>query len=101
MTSLSMFIQRGLGVLAVASVLTVGAQAQTIGCQVGSGNGGAIPTAGTGGGGTPPPNPMLATLNVASVPPGSTCVTEVKLLGVTHTWAGDVQFVLQDHTGVQ
>jgi subtilisin-like proprotein convertase family protein len=96
-----MFVQRGLGAVAVASILAVSAQAQTIGCQVGSANGGAIPTSGTGGGGTPPPNPMIATLNVASVPPGSSCVTEVKLFGVTHTWAGDVQFVLQDPTGVQ
>ncbi|NUP96827.1 MAG: hypothetical protein HUU28_11760 [Planctomycetaceae bacterium] len=98
MTSLSRFLQQGLGALAVASVLASAAQAQTLGCTVGSANGGAIPTSGTGGG-TPPTFPMISTLSVASVPPGATVVTEVKLIGLFHTYGADLQWVLTDPAG--
>ncbi len=100
MTSLSVNLQRSLGALAVASILASAAQAQTLGCTVGSGNGGAIPTSGTGGGATPPPFPMISTLSVASVPPGATVVTEVKLHNLFHTYGADLQWVLTDPAGM-
>lgn len=73
--------------------------AQTIPpCSIG-GTGGVIPAAGTGGGGTYqtvlPPTPGVYTL-AATATPGSTCVTSVTLRGLTHTFVGDVQFVLED-----
>jgi hypothetical protein len=75
--------------LSLAAAALVGlstqASAQTLGCEVGSANGGIFPTTGTGGGGvyptTLPPSSPAFTLNVASLPPGATCVTEVKLIG--------------------
>ncbi|NUP96793.1 MAG: hypothetical protein HUU28_11580 [Planctomycetaceae bacterium] len=100
MSSLSTFVHRGLGLAAAASVLSLAASAQVLGCEVG-GAGGAIPTSGTGGAGAPPANPYTSTINVASIPPGSTSVVAVKIFGVTHTWAADVQWVLEDPTGTK
>jgi len=92
-----------LAALSAATFTTTGLNAQTIGCTVGSGNGAVIPTTGTGGGGTFPGTfptaPSFATLNVASLPTGATVVTEVKLIGLTHTFAGDLQFVLTAPSG--
>ncbi len=95
--------------LSLAAAALVGlstqASAQTLGCEVGSANGGIFPTTGTGGGGvyptTLPPSSPSFTLNVASVPPGATCVTEVKLIGLTHTWMADCHFTLKDPSGVE
>ncbi len=78
--------------------------AQTLGCATG-GTGGPIPTSGTGGGGvfpgTPPSFPSVFTLNVASIPPGATVVTEVKFIGLTHTYISDLQFFLTAPGGAQ
>lgn len=96
-------LHRALGAAAALATLAVGVQAQTIGCTTG-GTGGAIPASGTGGGtfpGTLPTSPSNFTLNVASLPPGATVVTEVRLNGLTHTWSNDVQFVLTDPSGGQ
>jgi hypothetical protein len=91
-------------VLSAALVFSATAGAQTLGCELG-GTGGPIPTSGTGGGGTFPtvfpPAATTCTINVAATPPGATCVTEVRLNGLTHTFAGDVQFVLQDPAGAK
>ena len=87
--------------LAAAALLTTSTQAQTIGCEVG-GTGGLIPATGTGGGGTFPttlPASNSFTLNVASVPAGATVVTEVKMIGLTHTWLADVSWVITDPSG--
>ncbi len=90
--------------LAAAALLSPTVAAQTLGCEVGVANGGLIPASGTGGGGvfpgTLPATPGVFTLNVPSVPPGATVVTEVKLIGLTHTWLADVQLVLTDPGGV-
>ncbi len=98
----STLAHRGLTAVAVLATLAGAAHAQTIGCVTG-GAGTLIPTSGTGGGGvyqtTLPPSPGVATLNVASVPPGATVVTEVKLLGLTHTYVYDLQFVLTSPSG--
>ena len=104
MTSVSQHIQRGLGLLAAVSALSIAAQArQTIGCTTG-GPGGPIPTAGTGGGGvyptTLPPNALSLPLAVPSLPPGATSVTEIKFNSVTHTFSGDLQWVVFDPSGV-
>lgn len=94
---------RALAITATLATLASASSAQTIGC-VSGGTGTAIPTAGTGGGGvyqtTLPPSPGVATLNVATVPPGATVVTEVRLFGLTHTYVYDVQFVLTTPGGV-
>jgi hypothetical protein len=87
--------------LATVSILTTSTQAQTIGCEVG-GSGGLIPATGTGGGGTFPttlPAANSFTLNVASIPAGATAVTEVKMIGLTHTWLADVSWVITDPSG--
>ncbi len=88
--------------MALAS-LAVFSPAQTIGCTTG-GAGGAVPPTGTGGGGafpgTLPAVFFSSPLTVSSIPPGATCVTEVKLNGFTHTFANDLQFVLVDPAGV-
>ncbi|MCC7012784.1 MAG: hypothetical protein IT454_09505 [Planctomycetes bacterium] len=85
-----------------ATSLAIAAEAQTIGCATG-GTGGVFPATGTGGGGTYPTSlptaPSIYTLNVASLPPGATHVSEIKLLGLTHTWLNDVHFVLTDPSG--
>jgi subtilisin-like proprotein convertase family protein len=91
--------RRALVATAAILALAVSATAQTIPpCNTG-GTGGIIPTSGTGGGGTfpttLPPNASSFTIT-AAVPAGATCVTEVSLRGLTHTFIGDVQFVLQD-----
>ncbi len=94
-------LSRAFGAAAAMAALALGAQAQTIGCVTG-GSGGLIPATGTGGGtfpGTLPTAPSVFTLNVATVPAGATVVTEVKLLGATHTWVGDLQVVLTDPSG--
>jgi subtilisin-like proprotein convertase family protein len=41
----------------------------------------------------------MFTLDVASIPPGATVVTELKLHGLSHTWVNDLQFVLSDPSG--
>ncbi len=70
---------------------------------VNGGGGGAIPTAGTGNGiwpGTMPSFPLVTTLDV-SVPSGATVLNAVKLNGLTHTWVGDLQFVLENPAGAR
>jgi subtilisin-like proprotein convertase family protein len=47
-----------------------------------------------------PTNPVSSPLSVV-VPAGSTKIQAVKLNGLTHTWAGDAHFVLQDPAGTQ
>ncbi len=93
---------RGLTAVAALAALASSANAQTIGCVTG-GSGALIPVTGTGGGGayqtTLPPSPGVATLNVATIPPGATVVTEVKLIGLTHTYVYDLQFVLTSPSG--
>ena len=88
----------------VAMALAWSAQAQTIGCTTG-GPGGSFPTSGTGGGGTypnvMPPYDLALPLAVTSIPPGSTCVTAVKLYGLYHTYSADVQIVLQAPGGAK
>ncbi len=90
--------------LATVALLTPSLRAQTLGCSTG-GTGGPIPVSGTGGGGTfptvLPPSPGVFTLNVASIPPGASVVTEVKMLGLSHTYVGDLHFVLTAPSGVQ
>jgi subtilisin-like proprotein convertase family protein len=70
-------------------------------CVSGSG-GGLIPLTGTGGGGVWPtafpPNELALTANI--VPPSPTAqLIKVQLQGLSHTWVGDLQFVLTDPTG--
>ncbi|MBM3991861.1 MAG: hypothetical protein FJ298_12740 [Planctomycetes bacterium] len=96
-----------LGVLG-ASLLAFGASeasAQTIAPCTTGGPGGLFPTSGTGGGGaypgTFPPFAFSSTLNVSTLPAGATCVTEIKLNSTSHTWAGDVQFVLTTPSGAR
>jgi len=96
-----------LGVLG-ASFLAFGASeasAQTIAPCTTGGSGGLVPTSGTGGGGTYPgtfpPFAFTSTLNVSSIPAGATCVTEIKLNSMSHTWAGDIQFVLTTPSGAR
>lgn len=96
-------LSRAISAAAAVAALALSGQAQTIGCEVGVANGGLFPTTGTGGGGTFPTTlPTVTTsftLNVAALPPGATVVTEVKMLGLTHTWLADVQWVLTDPSG--
>ena len=72
-------------------------------CSSPMGGGGAVPPTNTGGTGAAWPNTMPTdVLNVplaVTVPSGSTQITAVKLHGLTHTWVGDLQFVLEDPTG--
>jgi subtilisin-like proprotein convertase family protein len=92
-------VSNSLRAAGLVAAFAAAAQAQTIGCEVG-GAGGAVPAAGTGGAGAPlPATPFVSTLNVAALPVGATTVTEVKLLGLTHTFTGDVQWVLTDPSG--
>ncbi len=90
--------------LCAALAFSSTSSAQTLGCVTG-GTGGPIPVTGTGGGGafpnTPPTSPNSFTLNVASLPPGATVVTEVKLIGLTHTYVGDLHFFLTAPGGAQ
>ena len=90
---------------ALAGVVFAFAQpaiAQTLGC-VGGGTGGPVPTSGTGGLGTfptqLPPFPGVYSLNVSALPPGASVVSEVRVLGFTHTYAGDLHFVLTSPSG--
>ncbi|MCY3002984.1 MAG: hypothetical protein NTV21_14375 [Planctomycetota bacterium] len=81
--------------------LSTQAVAQTIGCELG-GAGGAFPTSGTGDGTFQtvlPTFPFSSSLNVATLPPGATCVTEVKLNTMAHTFSGDTHFVLTAPSG--
>jgi len=90
-----------LATVAAVALTSVGASAQTIGCTSG-GAGGAFPASGTGNGTyqtVQPSFPFSSTLNVTSLPPGATVVTEVKLNGMTHTYTGDVQYVLESPSG--
>ncbi|NUP96501.1 MAG: hypothetical protein HUU28_10100 [Planctomycetaceae bacterium] len=84
--------------LFAAVALTQAASAQC----VGGGASGLIPASGTGGGGafpgTLPPSPMVSTLAV-TVPGGATVLKSLKLIGTSHTWLGDLQFVLQNPAG--
>ncbi len=87
--------------VAAVAFAPTGAFAQQLGCTTG-GAGGLFPTSGTGNGTYQtvlPTFPMTSTLNVPSIPPGATCVTEVKLNGMTHTYTGDVQYVLTSPSG--
>jgi subtilisin-like proprotein convertase family protein len=67
-----------------------------------SGHGGAIPAAGSGGGGTwpgaTPPTPFLSVGEYA--PPGFLRVESVELIGLAHSWIGDLQIVLQRPGGI-
>ncbi len=86
---------------ATVASLALFTRAQTLGCTTG-GVGGVFPTSGTGGGSTYPTFPpfdFASTLAVTSVPVGSTCVTEVKLFVMSHTYTSDCQFVLEDPSG--
>lgn len=67
------------------------------------GNGAAtIPASGTGGGGswpsTLPANPAVSYSSV-SVPADGCRFTRLLIAGLTHTWVGDLQIVLQSPTG--
>jgi subtilisin-like proprotein convertase family protein len=65
------------------------------------GGGGAVPTTGTGDGTWPtvlPSAPLVSTYSL-SVPSGATEIVSVNLLGLTHTWLGDLQVVLTDPSG--
>jgi hypothetical protein len=89
------------GVVVISSA--VAARAQTsLGCTSG-GAGGAIPTTGTGGGGTYPtvlpPAELVSVLAVPAVPAGATAVTGIELRGLSHTWAGDLMLTLEDPSG--
>jgi hypothetical protein len=86
----------------VVSATVDSALAQTLGC-VGGGSGGPVPVWGTGGGAPSsglPPYPGVYTLNVPALPPGASVVSEVKILGITHTFAADLHFVLTSPDGV-
>ncbi len=98
-------LSRAIGATAALAALALSGQAQTLGCEVGVANGGLVPATGNGGGGTFPTTlPTVTTsftLNVAALPPGATVVTEVKFIGLTHTWLADVQWVLTDPSGAR
>ncbi len=89
--------------LAQLSAFSTSASAQTVTC-VAAGVGGAIPAAGTGGAVYPfgplPTSPTQLPITVNSLPPGANFVTELKLLGLVHTWVSDLQVVLTDPSGV-
>jgi subtilisin-like proprotein convertase family protein len=90
-----------MGAALAVALCGVQASAQTIGCTTG-GVGGAFPTSGTGNGTFQtvlPSFPFSSVLNVASLPPGATVVTEVKLNTMNHTYAGDTHFVLTAPSG--
>jgi len=66
------------------------------------GGGGPIPAIGLGGGGTYPgtlpSDPASSTVNV----PGDVAsITSIEISGLTHTWIGDMQVVLEDPNGVR
>ncbi|MCY3002540.1 MAG: hypothetical protein NTV21_12130, partial [Planctomycetota bacterium] len=89
--------------LSLAVALAAAALSPTASAQcISGGAGGVIPASGTGGGGvwltTLPTTPFTSTLSV-TVPSGATVLNSVKLNGLTHTWGGDMQFVLQDPAG--
>ena len=82
---------------AVSMTLAGSASAQ---CVLG-GPGGAFPGAGAVTGvwnSSLPTAPLISSLAVV-VPAGATVLNSVRLNGLTHTWAGDVQIVLQDPSG--
>jgi hypothetical protein len=88
--------------VAATAILSSRATAQ---CVAG-GPGGDIPSdlssGGSGGGGawpsTLPPTPLVSTLAV-TVPGGASVLHSVKLMGLSHTWVGDIHVVLQDPSG--
>jgi subtilisin-like proprotein convertase family protein len=91
-----------IGATLAALAVALPANSQTIGCTTG-GSGGPFPTAGTGDGTYPttlPSAPLIQTLN-ATPPAGATILTELVLHGMTHTFIGDVQFVLEDPSGTK
>ena len=77
-------------------------EAQTLAC-VNAGAAGVIPTSGSGGGlypfGPLPSAPTQIPINVSALPPGANFVTEVRVLGLVHSWVSDLQFVLTDPSG--
>jgi subtilisin-like proprotein convertase family protein len=101
MSSTSRFL---LAAATTALAVSTQATAQSLGCSTG-GAGGFIPTTGTGGGGiyptTFPPSELQSTLAVASIPVGATEITGVVLHGLTHTYTGDIQIVLEDPAGTK
>ncbi|MCY3001181.1 MAG: proprotein convertase P-domain-containing protein [Planctomycetota bacterium] len=76
----------------------------TVTCVPNGSGSGLIPAAGTGGNGTwpgtLPPTPFVSSHNV-TVPAGATKIGKVELVGMTHTWTGDLQMVLTDPSGTQ
>jgi hypothetical protein len=64
----------------------------------------AIPASGTGGGGTwpggLPPSPLVMAL-ATPVPANATNIKRIKLMGLDHTWAGDIHFVLNAPNGTR
>ena len=74
-------------------------------CSSPMGGGGLVPPTNTGGTGAvwpgTLPTDVLDVPLVVTVPAGSTQVNAVKLHGLTHTWVGDLQFVLEDPTGLK
>lgn len=94
-------MRRELSLAVTLALLLMPAAAQTLGC-VNAGAGGIFPTAGTGDGAYQtvlPSAPGVFPMLVGAVPPGATNVTEVRLLGATHTFINDLQFVLTDPNG--
>lgn len=67
-----------------------------------SGGGGVIPASGSGGGGqwayTMPASSGTA-LTSSPVPADACVITEVRILGLSHTWVGDLQIVLVSPSG--
>jgi subtilisin-like proprotein convertase family protein len=94
-------IHRASRVLGLLASLAVLLHAPVAAQCIGGGVGGPIPATGTGNATWPaalPVAPLSSTLAV-TVPSGATCLKSVKLQGLTHTWSGDVQFVLEDPAG--
>jgi len=100
---LTKFLPGAAALVASALFFSDVSNAQTLGCATG-GPGGLHRTGGsTGGGGLYPtafpPNEFESSLVVSTLPVGATHVTEIKLNGMTHTWASDVQVVLTAPNG--
>ncbi len=88
------------GATLAAVSLALPSSAQTVLCETAA-VGGLFPSSGTGNGTYPtvlPTFPLVAT-TVCTSPGAPNVITEVKLNGMTHTWIGDVQFVLEDPAG--
>jgi subtilisin-like proprotein convertase family protein len=103
MSSISTFLKLSCVVGAAASVAMPASAQTTLGCTLG-GPGASFPTSGTGDGtysSVLPTYPGVSTLNVATIPAGATCVTSVTIRGASHTYAGDLSFVLDDPSGAR